>query len=144
MDRDNSTETKTLLYLYYARPRGPLPRSPSVLQRFPEAQPVATKGTVRHIKQQISVPYFSKTWVPFFPGNQLYTPQQPPKPLSKDKKFMLEIKLAFEAIECGHSDTLDSTMLWVPDLRLAVCGDIVYGSVRQTLLEVNSPAKREE
>lgn len=117
---------------------------PQLLQRFPEAQPVATEGTVKHIEQQISEPYFSSTWVAFFPGNQLYTPQHPPKPLPKDNKFVLENRWIFEAIECGHSDTFDSTILWVPDLRLAVCGDVVYGNVHQMLFEANSPEKREE
>ncbi|KAJ5896688.1 uncharacterized protein N7473_006087 [Penicillium subrubescens] len=117
---------------------------PLLLQRFPEAQAVATEATVRHIEQQISEPYFSSTWVAFFPGGQLYTPQQPPKVLPRDNKFVLEDRWTFEAIECGHSDTFDSTILWVPDLRLAVCGDVVYGDVHQMLFEANTPEKREE
>ncbi|EAU30130.1 predicted protein [Aspergillus terreus NIH2624] len=93
---------------------------PLLLQRFPEAHSVATEGTVRHIEQQ------------------------PPKALPKDNKFVLKNRWTFEAVECGHSDTFDSTILWVPDLRLAVCGDVVYGDVHQMLLEANSPEKRQE
>lgn len=34
-----------------------------LLQRFPEAVPVATRGTLEHMKQQVAEPYFPK------PGN---------------------------------------------------------------------------
>lgn len=49
----------------------------------------------------------------------------------------------FQAIECGQSDTYDSTILWVPDLRVAVCGDVVYGQVHQMLLEANTKFNRQ-
>ena len=117
---------------------------PLLLERFPEAQAVATVGTIRHIEQEISEPYFTSTWIGFFPGNQLYIPQELPKALPADNKFVLEGRWVFEAVECGHSDTHDSTILWVPDLRLAVCGDVVYGDVHQMLYEANSPEKRLE
>jgi glyoxylase-like metal-dependent hydrolase (beta-lactamase superfamily II) len=32
----------------------------------------------------------------------------------------------------------------VPDLKLAVCGDVVYGQVHQMLFEANTKAKRQE
>lgn len=32
----------------------------------------------------------------------------------------------------------------MPDLKLAVCGDVVYGQVHQMLFEANTKAKREE
>src|ERR1700761_7392269 len=102
---------------------------PQLLQRFPEARAVATAGTVRHMKQQIEEPYCSNTWLTCFPGEQVFTPPQLAEPLPPDNKFVLEGQWEFQAIECGHSDTIDSTVLWVPDLRLAVCGDVVYGNV---------------
>ncbi|KAG6365064.1 hypothetical protein INS49_006670 [Diaporthe citri] len=97
-------------------------------QRFPEAVAVATKATIQHVEQQLSEDYFPNTWETFFPGGQIYTHNQAGSP----------------AIEVGHSDTYDSTVLWVPDLRLAVCGDVVYGEVHQMLLEANTKVKREE
>ncbi|TEY82990.1 hypothetical protein BOTCAL_0026g00290 [Botryotinia calthae] len=42
------------------------------------------------------------------------------------------------AIEVGHSDTRDSTILWVPSLKLAAGGDVVYGDVHQMLGEANT------
>lgn len=116
---------------------------PLLLQHFPEAKAVATEATVRHIEQQISEEGFS-AWLAFFPGDQLSTQHRLPEALPSDNKFLLEGRWVFEAIECGHSDTFDSTVLWVPDLRLAVCGDVVYGDVHQMLLEANTPEKRVE
>lgn len=63
---------------------------------------------------------------------------------SSDLTFKLEDRWTFQAIECGHSDTHDSTILWVPALKLAVCGDVVYGQVHQMLFEANTRAKRQE
>ncbi|KAL4813473.1 hypothetical protein BDW67DRAFT_192870 [Aspergillus spinulosporus] len=37
-----------------------------------------------------------------------------------------------------------TTIPWVPDLKLAVCGDVVYGQVHQMLFEANTRAKRDE
>ncbi|KAF9771386.1 hypothetical protein IL306_010978 [Fusarium sp. DS 682] len=118
---------------------------PQLLKRFPEAVPLATMGTVKHMEQQISEPYFSKMWDFRFPG-QIYRPFQLAQPLSEDSglQFKLQDRWVFQAIECGHSDTYDSTALWVPDLKLAVCGDVVYGQVHQMFYEANTRARREE
>jgi len=39
------------------------------------------------------------------------------------------------AIEAGHTDTDDTTVLHVPSLRLVVAGDVVYNNVHQYLRE---------
>jgi glyoxylase-like metal-dependent hydrolase (beta-lactamase superfamily II) len=117
---------------------------PILLKHFPDAVPVATKGTVQHMEQQISEPYFSETWEYRFPG-QISQPCILAQALEgSDPSFELENRWTFQAIECGHSDTYDSTVLWVPDLKLAVCGDVVYGQVHQMLFEANTKAKRQE
>ncbi|CAG9982952.1 unnamed protein product [Clonostachys byssicola] len=118
---------------------------PLLLSSFPEAVPVATPGTVKHMQQQIEEPYFTETWGCRFPG-QIFQPFKLAKPLfnGPNPVFKLENRWELQAIECGHSDTHDSTVLWVPDLKLAVCGDVVYGQVHQMLFEANTKAKREE
>jgi hypothetical protein len=40
--------------------------------------------------------------------------------------------------------TYDSSVLWMPQLRLAACGDVVYDQVHQMLADVNRRAKRDE
>jgi glyoxylase-like metal-dependent hydrolase (beta-lactamase superfamily II) len=117
---------------------------PQLLQRFPEAVPLATRGTIQRMKDAIAEPFFTKTWVAFFPGDQLYRPPQLANPLPDNRKFFLEGGWEFEAVECGHSDTYDTTILWVPALKLAVCGDVVYGDVHQMLFEANTQEKRDE
>ncbi|KAF2180870.1 metallo-beta-lactamase domain protein [Zopfia rhizophila CBS 207.26] len=117
---------------------------PQLLNRFPEAVPLATKGTIAHMKESIAEPFFTNTWLGFFSGNQLYKPPQLANPLPDNNKIVLEGSWVFEGIECGHSDTYDSTVLWVPDLKLAVCGDVVYGDVHQMLFEANTQEKRDE
>ncbi|RYP04050.1 hypothetical protein DL764_004709 [Monosporascus ibericus] len=115
-----------------------------LLQRFPDAVPLATKATIAHIEQQIEEEYFTNTWEAFFPGGQIYKPITKPQPMPDSNDFRLQGRWLFQAVEVGHSDTYDSTILWVPDLKLAVCGDVVYGDVHQMLLEANTKSKREE
>jgi len=117
---------------------------PVLLNHFPEAKAVATAATVTHMKQQVEERTFNALWEPRFPGGQIYRPFVVAEPLPENNQFLLDGKWIMHAIECGHSDTYDSTILWVPDIKLAVCGDVVYGQVHQMLLEANTKAKREE
>ncbi|RAH75741.1 Metallo-hydrolase/oxidoreductase [Aspergillus japonicus CBS 114.51] len=118
---------------------------PVVQKHFPEARPVATPRVIAHMNQQVEGQVFASMWEARFPG-QIYTPQPTPlaHPLPDDNTLLLDGCWMLQAIECGHSDTYDSTILWVPELKLAVCGDVVYGQVHQMLFEANTPAKREE
>jgi glyoxylase-like metal-dependent hydrolase (beta-lactamase superfamily II) len=117
---------------------------PVLLKSFPEAEAVATAGTVKHMKEQVTDQVFNKVWEPRFPGGQIYRPFAVAKPLPENNEFLLDDKWILQAIECGHTDTYDSTVLWVPDIKLVVGGDVVYGQVHQMLLEANTKAKREE
>lgn len=118
---------------------------PIILKRFPEAVPVATPDVTERMKQQVQEPVFSNVWASRFPGQ---IPQPQPtilaNPLPEDGCFTLQGRWTFQAVDCGHSDTCNSTILWVPDLKLAACGDVVYGQVHQMLFEANTKSKREE
>ena len=116
---------------------------PLLTQRWPDAIPLATAGTVRHMEESVEPKAYQQIWEARFPG-QIYRPFQLAKALPEENEFKLEGRWTMQAIECGHSDTHDSTALWVPDLRLAVCGDIVYGDVHQMLATANTDAKRKE
>jgi glyoxylase-like metal-dependent hydrolase (beta-lactamase superfamily II) len=143
---DKIAPNRKLSYIYVTHGHGDhFFGIPLLLKRFPEAVPVATSATVKHMEQQIQEPYFTETWEYRFPG-QIYKPFKLAQPLSKSsgQQFKLQDRWVFQAIECGHSDTHDSTVLWVPDLKLAVCGDVVYGQVHQMLFEANTKSKREE
>jgi glyoxylase-like metal-dependent hydrolase (beta-lactamase superfamily II) len=115
----------------------------SILQsRFPGVKVLATRGTVEHMKQQIEPGFFGSFWEKFFP-EQLPEPVMTAEALPNNGKFELEGHL-LQAVEVGHTDTSDTTVLWVPDLKLAVCGDVVYGDVHQYLVEANTREKRME
>lgn len=116
---------------------------PILLKRFPEASPVATAATIRHMEHDSEEKQYNAVWESRFPG-QIHRPFTLAKPLPASNEFRLENRWSMQAVEVGHSDTYDTSVLWVPDLRLAVCGDVVYGQVHQMLFEANTKAKREE
>ncbi|CZR62160.1 probable Zn-dependent hydrolases, including glyoxylases [Phialocephala subalpina] len=114
---------------------------PLLLKEFPEAEAIATKGTVEHIKQQVSPSFYPQGWESRFPG-EIPQPFVLAKPLPSNGLINLD-NYTLHVIEVGQADTHSSTVLWVPTLKLAVCGDVVYGSCHQMLGECDTRAKRE-
>ena len=110
---------------------------PTLRMRWPGLSAVATKGTIEHIKHDASPSLQQSRWEKLFP-NQIEHRLIVPQALPGNGKLSLEGH-TLQAIEAGHSDTYDSTVLWVPDLKLAVCGDVVYCDVHQMLAEANTP-----
>jgi glyoxylase-like metal-dependent hydrolase (beta-lactamase superfamily II) len=114
-----------------------------LLEHFPHAHAVATAATIAHMAQQEEPEFYASWWVASFP-NQLSKP--PPglvKPLSSDLTISLEgHKLS--VIEAGHSDTHDSSFLYVPSLEMVVAGDICYNELHQWLVEATTAEKRKE
>jgi glyoxylase-like metal-dependent hydrolase (beta-lactamase superfamily II) len=112
--------------------------------RFPGVRILVTKGTAMHMKQQLEPAFFHRFWAGFFPGDQL--PDCIPsftEMLPDNNSFDLEGHI-LQAVEVGHTDTFDTTVLWVPDLWLAICGDVVYGNVHMYLVEAKTREKRLE
>ena len=91
-----------------------------VLSRFPAARAVATAGTVEQMRKGSSTQHPYSAW---FPG-QIADTITLAEPLDAGH-FDLE-GLPLEVIETGHTDTVDSTSLYVPDLGLVVSGDVAY------------------
>ncbi|PLB47448.1 Metallo-hydrolase/oxidoreductase [Aspergillus steynii IBT 23096] len=116
---------------------------PLLKAKYPDARVLATPGTIKHMEQQIEDRNYQSQWESRFPG-EIAQPFISADPIPSGNEFKLQGQWCFQAIEVGHSDTYDSTVLWVPDLRLAVCGDVVYGQVHQMLGEASTAAKREE
>ena len=111
-------------------------------KRFPGVKAVATAGTVEHMKEQIDPKVFEPTYGSMFP-RQIDTDFVLAEPLLGNGELQLEDH-SIKAVEVGHSDTHDTTILWVPDLKLAVCGDVVYGDVHQMLGAANTRLLRAE
>ncbi|HEY4462965.1 MAG TPA: MBL fold metallo-hydrolase [Streptosporangiaceae bacterium] len=94
-----------------------------VLERFPHARAVATAGTVEQMRKQATPERLNNFARARFPG-QIAGTIALAEPLGA-AQFELE-GLPLLVIETGHTDTLDTTSLHVPDLGLIVSGDVAY------------------
>ena len=90
-----------------------------LLKRHPSARAVATAGTIGLMR---GVTQFA-TYRALFPG-QIAETIAMPEPL--DTNYIELEGHHLEIIETGHTDIVDSTSLFVPDLGLIVSGDVVY------------------
>jgi glyoxylase-like metal-dependent hydrolase (beta-lactamase superfamily II) len=112
---------------------------PVVLDRFPDAQPVATASTVRQM-QQPDTQALDSTIRERFPG-QIADTVPLPTPLDSPE-IPLESS-AIEVIETGHTDTLDTTALHVPDLDLIVSGDVAYNHCHMYVATTTTDSRAE-
>jgi glyoxylase-like metal-dependent hydrolase (beta-lactamase superfamily II) len=115
---------------------------PIFQKRFPGVRAVATAATIEHMKQQNEPQFFNSFWGAFFPNNQLAEAVLA-EALPENNKFELEGH-ELEAIHVGHTDTFDTSVLWVPSIKLVCAGDVVYGEVHMYLVEANTEAKQNE
>jgi glyoxylase-like metal-dependent hydrolase (beta-lactamase superfamily II) len=111
----------------------------ALLEKFPEAKVVATPETVSRMVEAINPEAVDGFWRNLFPG------QIPEKlviatPLEQNH-FMLE-KERLEVVRLGHTDTDDTTALWVPAIDLVVAGDAVYNNTHPHLGESKSKEAR--
>ena len=110
-----------------------------LLQAFPGAQAVATAGTIAGARVQASDEYRQGFWGRLFPG-QIPEPVIPAE-LAGDTIGLEEHEL--RVIDAGHTDTTRTTVLWCPDLRLIVAGDVVYSNTHMYLAETTTTSRRE-
>ncbi|WP_030662300.1 MBL fold metallo-hydrolase [Streptomyces cellulosae] len=101
-----------------------------LLERFPDAIPYATEGTIGIMRRNVEGR--AQFWDADFPGLIPDTPLVY-RTVPADG-FQLEGHRV-EAVEVGHTDTDDTTVLHVPSIGLIVGGDVVYNGVHQMLLE---------
>ncbi|KAL8687662.1 MAG: hypothetical protein Q9218_006229 [Villophora microphyllina] len=114
----------------------------TLLTRFPNATAVATKGTLSHMEEQLS-PSGQAFWQAWFPGNQITYPTSPPARALPSHDLTINLEgHTLHAVPAGHSDTDATSFLWVPDLELAVAGDIVYNGAYSYLAQSLTTALR--
>jgi glyoxylase-like metal-dependent hydrolase (beta-lactamase superfamily II) len=98
-----------------------------LLARFPQARAVATAGTVALMRTLTAPDTLSPEALnndrARFPG-QIADTIALAEPLGADR-FELEGR-PLQVIETGHTDTVDTTALYVPDLGLICSGDVAY------------------
>jgi len=111
-----------------------------LLDHFPNAKAIATAKVVNGMHDQIAPQFVKSFWEVRFPG-------QIPKDLVaaeviQGSEFELEgKKLVVE--EVGHTDTADTTSLYIPSIDLVVAGDAVYNGVHPYLVESNKQTRLE-
>ncbi len=111
----------------------------ALLERFPGARAVASPRVVDMMKEQ-SPEVLKSWWQARLPG------QIPERLVIAEQLGDNVLKLEGQelvAIEVGHTDTHDTTVLHVPAIGLVVAGDAAYNGVHQLLAESN-PQKRRE
>ncbi|WP_329104724.1 MBL fold metallo-hydrolase [Micromonospora sp. NBC_01699] len=106
-----------------------------VLDRFPTARVVAAAHVVERMQQQLGPRWLDDIWRVQFPG-QLPDRLVVAEPLT-DHTLDLEGE-RLVVVELGHSDTDDTTALYVPSIGLVVAGDSVYNDVHLYLGEAGS------
>lgn len=104
----------------------------TLLEQFGDAGTVvyATEGTIRQMHEQL------KGKEAGFAKSFDEVPENTPVlavPVPEDG-FLLEGQV-LRAVETGHTDTDDSSVLHVPSIGLVVAGDVVYNGVHQMMLE---------
>lgn len=103
-----------------------------LLRRFPGASVYATEGVIAQMRRASPDGRPSPLFATLFPGQIPDTPVVA-RPVPKDG--ILVDGEALQAVEVGHSDTDDSTVLHVPSIDLVVAGDVIYNNVHQFLAE---------
>jgi glyoxylase-like metal-dependent hydrolase (beta-lactamase superfamily II) len=109
-----------------------------LLEAFPAAKAVATKGSVAAARHQSDPQWLDGFWERLFPG-QIPRPITYPEVLDGDTIDLEGHRL--QVIEAGFTDTADTTSLWVPDLRLIVAGDVAYNDTHQYTAETTSDSR---
>ncbi len=109
-----------------------------VAKRFPDAQILGTKGTVALAQYQITG--LMDFWNGQFPG-QIVKDVIVPTAIDGYTFDLEGHEVRF--VEAGDSDTQDTTFVHVPDLGLAVAGDIVYNGVHLALAGGDAQRRRD-
>jgi len=94
------------------------------------AQVVASAGTIKQMDRNVSIR--EAFWDKFFSG------QIPPTPVTAVTPEASRFTLGGHdliIVEVSHTDTDETSVLHVPDLRFVVAGDTVYNGVHQYLSE---------
>jgi glyoxylase-like metal-dependent hydrolase (beta-lactamase superfamily II) len=99
---------------------------------------VATAGTVARARRQASDEKRDGFWGRLFPG-QIPQPVIPAE-LVGDTIQVEEHEL--RVIEAGDTDTTGTTVLWCPDLRLIVAGDVAYSHTHMYLAETTTASRQ--
>src|ERR1700759_3362753 len=112
----------------------------AVRERFPGVRAVATPAVIESMRKSSAPEVLQTFWQPRFPG-QIPDDNPVADPLD-GPSFELEGH-QLVAVDVGHTDTDDSTVLHVPDIGLVAAGDAAYNGVHQYLAESDSQGRQD-
>jgi glyoxylase-like metal-dependent hydrolase (beta-lactamase superfamily II) len=111
-----------------------------LLDRFQHARAVATSGTVQQMRSQTTAQALNNGDRARFPG-QIADSIVLAEPLDAGH---IELEgLPVVVIETGHTDTVHTTALHVPDLGLIVSGDVAYNHCHMYVAATTSDSRAE-
>jgi glyoxylase-like metal-dependent hydrolase (beta-lactamase superfamily II) len=111
-----------------------------LLDRFPNARAFATAPVVAAIQKHIKPDFLRTVYEPRFPG-QIPSQLVAPEVLEGDTFYLEGEEL--KAVDLGHTDTPNSTALYVPSIGLVISGDGVYNNTHLYLAEADEKARAE-
>jgi glyoxylase-like metal-dependent hydrolase (beta-lactamase superfamily II) len=112
----------------------------AVRERFPGVRAIATPAVIESMRKSSAPEVIQTFYQPRFPG-QIPDDNPVADPL-EEPSFELEGH-RMVAVDVGHTDTDDSTVLHVPDIGLVAAGDAAYNGVHQYLAESDSQGRRD-
>jgi glyoxylase-like metal-dependent hydrolase (beta-lactamase superfamily II) len=110
-----------------------------LLQAFPEADAVATAGTVAETRREAGDEYRDGFFGKLFPGEI----PQPAIPAELNGYIIPLEDHELRVIDTGHTDAMATSVLWCPSLRLLVAGDVVYNGTHMFLADTTAASRRE-
>jgi glyoxylase-like metal-dependent hydrolase (beta-lactamase superfamily II) len=111
-----------------------------LLDTFPDAKAFATRPVVAAMQNQIKPDVVRSFWEPRFPG-QVPSELVVPEVLDGNTLYLEGEEL--NVVHLGHTDTSDTTALYVPSIGLVVSGDAVYNNTHLYLAECDERARGE-
>src|ERR1700737_5425734 len=105
-------------------------------ERFPEARAVAPLRVLQHMRKQTAPDFLQSFWKSRFPR------QLPDEIVLPDALEGGEFDLEGHdllAVDLGHTDTDDTTCLYVPSIDLVVAGDAASNGVHLYVAESSPP-----
>lgn len=112
---------------------------PTLRKRFPHVKTYCTGTTLENMRASV-MPQAFNAFASQFPGliDNQPSAEHLAEPLPPSHKLNID-GYELQAISVGHAAVPDSTIVWVPSLRLAVCGAVVYGAGHPMM--INCPTK---
>ncbi len=111
-----------------------------LMDRFPNARAVATPAVVLAMHEHLSPTSIDNFWRRLFPG-QIAERLLVAEPLEDGELELEGHRLV--ALNAGHTDTAQSTCLYVPSIGLICGGDAVYNGIHPYLAETDTQSRLE-